>query len=304
MTLDLAAGRYLDEVGHEQKATGDLKRRLWVMVDCVGRHRLLREIDTASVATAIARRRGMGRRLPSPATVNRDLIDHTLRPLLNRARKVWGARSLQVIDWTSVRLREPKGIVREYSAAEIAAWRSELDPVTRLALDLLLTYGLRFGELMFLPGAVDGVQRRLTLTNRKAGDTHSVPLQPEHARLLAAMASTRKPTDTVFPYSKAGLYSRLRTGAARAGLGARAIHGARHHAATTLLRATGNLKLTQRLLGHASIQSTMRYAHATESDLRAAIDGLSGFSAPSPEARPEVGDHGARKPLNRKDIPR
>jgi integrase len=272
LTLDIAVSRYFDEVNHTLAEAVDLQRRINVVLDCVGKGKLLREIDTATIADAIRRRRKYPGRTPAPATVNRDLIDHTLRPLLNRARKVWGARSLPAIDWRAVRLKEPKGIVREFSDAEIDAWRDGLEPVPRLALDLMLTYGLRFGELFFLPADVDGVGARLTLRNRKAGDTLTIPLVPEHARTLAAMASTRQADEYVFPYTYWGLMSRLRTAAAKAKLGARAIHGARHHAATTLLRTTGNLKLTQRMLGHASIQSTMRYAHATESDLRDALN--------------------------------
>ena len=272
LTLDVAVSRYFDEVNHTLAEAVDLQRRINVVLDCVGKGKLLREIDTATIADAIRRRRKYPGRTPAPATINRDLIDHTLRPLLNRARKVWGAKSLPAIDWRAVRLKEPKGIVREFSDAEINAWRDGLEPVPRLALDLMLTYGLRFGELFFLPTDVDGVGARLTLRNRKAGDTLTVPLVPEHARVLAAMASTRQADQPVFAYTYWGLMSRLRTAAAKAGLGARAIHGARHHAATTLLRTTGNLKLTQRMLGHASIQSTMRYAHATESDLRDALN--------------------------------
>jgi len=271
LTLEIAVSRYYDEVNHTLNEAVDLQRRIDVVLDCVGKGKLLREIDTAAIADAIRRRRKYPGRTPAPATINRDLIDHTLRPLLNRARKVWGAKSLPAIDWRAVRLKEPKGIVREYSEAEINAWRDGLEPVPRLALDLMLTYGLRFGELFFLPADVDGVGARLTLRNRKAGDTLTIPLMPEHARTLAAMASTRQADETVFAFSYWGLMSRLRTTAAKAGLGARAIHGARHHAATTLLRSTGNLKLTQRMLGHASIQSTMRYAHATENDLRDAL---------------------------------
>lgn len=272
LTLDVAVSRYFDEVNHTLAEAVDLQRRINVVLDCVGKGKLLREIDTATIADAIRRRRKYPGRTPAPATINRDLIDHTLRPLLNRARKVWGAKFLPAIDWRAVRLKEPKGIVREFSDAEINAWRDGLEPVPRLALDLMLTYGLRFGELFFLPADVDGVGARLTLRNRKAGDTLTVPLVPEHARTLAAMASTRQADQPVFAYTYWGLMSRLRTAAAKAELGARAIHGARHHAATTLLRTTGNLKLTQRMLGHASIQSTMRYAHATESDLRDALN--------------------------------
>lgn len=285
LTLDMAVSRYFDEVNHTLAAEVQLKRRLDKVIACVGRQKLLREIDTATIAEAIRQRRKMLGRTPEPATINRDLIDHTLRPMLNRARKVWGARTLPAIDWRSVRLREPKGIVREYSDDELAAWRDALEPVPRFALDLMLTYGLRFGELFFFPAAVDGKAMRLTINavlgrngqvkTRKSGHSLSLPLRAEHARLLAAMASARKSDQTVFDFTYWGLHSRLRTAAAGAGLGERAIHGARHHAATKLLRSTGNLKLTQNLLGHASIQSTMRYAHATEDDLRSALNGLS-----------------------------
>lgn len=296
MTLDLAASRYWDEVNATIGEGTDLLRRLRVTLDCIGKGKLLKEIDTATIAQAIGRRRKSGKRAPSAATINRDLIDHTMRPLLNRARKVWGARSLPAIEWKAVRLREPKGRVREYTDKEVTAWRDLLEPVPRFALDLMLTYGLRFGELFFLAGAVDGAEMRLTinavvgrdgkLKTRKSGNSLTLPLRPEHARLLAAMASTRKANETVFDYGYWGLYSRLRTAASTAGLGERAIHGARHHAATKLLRATGNLKLTQTMLGHATIQSTMRYAHATEGDLRGALDGMSPIS---PEAKAEDG---------------
>lgn len=281
LTLELAVSRYYDEVSPTLSPGVDLQRRIDVVLDCVGKGKLLREIDTATIADAIKRRRRYPGRTPAAATVNRDLIDHTLRPLLNRARKVWGAKTLHAIDWRSVRLKEPKGIVREYSDAEVAAWRDGLEPIPRLALDLMLTYGLRFSELFFVGADVDGVGARLTLRNRKAGDTLTLPLLSEHARILAAMASTRSIDETVFPFSYWGLMSRFRTAAKKAGLGERAIHGARHHAATRLLRSTGNLKLTQRMLGHASIQSTMRYAHASEGDLRAALDSM---SRNSPEA--------------------
>lgn len=294
LTIDEAAGRYFDDKAGD--ATPKLQQRLRVMVDCIGKATLLREIDAAKVAEAIARRRGMGwnramrpgegpPRRPANGTVNRDLIDTTLRPLLNRARKVWGARTLHEIEWKSLRLKEPKGIVREYTAAEVASWRAELPEAYHLPLDILLTYGLRLGELFFLPADVDGVGMRLTVRGRKADDTLVIPLRKEHARVLAAMASTRKPDEAVIGFAYEQLAGRLRRAARRAGLqGGRHIHGSRHHAGTTILRATGNLKLAQRLLGHATIQSTARYAHALESDLRAAIDALPRNSPEVPKA--------------------
>ena len=52
---------------------------------------------------------------------------------------------------------------------------------------------------------------------------------------------------------------------------ARAVHDLRHHAGTDILRATGNLQLARKLLGHESLQSTMRYAHAYDDDLTEAL---------------------------------
>ncbi|MCX7898510.1 MAG: helix-turn-helix domain-containing protein [Methylocystis sp.] len=46
----------------------------------------------------------------------------------------------------------------------------------------------------------------------------------------------------------------------------------RHTAATRLTRETGNLKLTQKMLRHKRITTTARYAHATEDDLREAMN--------------------------------
>ena len=67
------------------------------------------------------------------------------------------------------------------------------------------------------------------------------------------------------------MHGRISRAAKRAGLEmGRVIHGARHHVGNRTLRKTGNLRLVQRLLGHATIQSTVRYAHknTTYADIR------------------------------------
>jgi integrase len=48
-------------------------------------------------------------------------------------------------------------------------------------------------------------------------------------------------------------------------------HDLRHTAATRIVRYTGNLKMAMRLLGHADISTTIRYAHVTDRDLRDAL---------------------------------
>ncbi len=61
----------------------------------------------------------------------------------------------------------------------------------------------------------------------------------------------------------------------RASKGAKGPHDLRHNGGMKMLRATGNLRVTQKLLGHASIQSTLVYAHAMEDDVKAGLAALS-----------------------------
>lgn len=308
MTIQEAANRYWEEKAQFGRAAKHTKRQLQVMMTCVGPNLRLKEIDAPDVMSAITKRRGLdlGRGKPSPTTVNRDMIDCTLRPLLNRARKVWKAKQLPEIDWSELRSNEPKGESREYTAAQEEAWKAQLEPVPRFALHLLLTYGLRFGELLMRPSAIDGERAVLTIEGkyRKNETVLTIPLMHEDARTLAAMAGRADALgfETILHHGEppvcldyGKLYYAIRKGAKRAGLTMpRIIHGARHHAATQVLRKTGNLKMAQRLLGHASITSTTRYAHVSDDDLRHAIDGL---SRNSPEAKPDT----TNKPMKRKD---
>lgn len=295
MTLEDAANRYWQEVASTKRAAKHTERQLRVMMTCVGPALKLREIDSPDVVTAIARRRGMmvGKRLPSNTTVNRDIIDATLRPLLNRARKVWKARQMPEIEWRELRLPEPKPQSREYSDAQVEAWKGALAPVPRFALHMLMTYGLRFGELIFRPEALVADRCQLVIEGkyRKNEETLTLALTQEDTRILAAMAGRAQALG--FPsvlhhgepavcltYGK--LYYALRKGAKDAGLTMpRMIHGTRHHAATRLLRHTENLKKVQKALGHASILSTARYANVSDADLRADFEAL---SRNSPEA--------------------
>ena len=61
----------------------------------------------------------------SNATINRDLIDQTSRPMLRFA-----AHNLEIpvkpIVWRELRLPEPKGRTRTFNTQELAAWRANL----------------------------------------------------------------------------------------------------------------------------------------------------------------------------------
>ena len=75
-----------------------------------------------------------------------------------------------------------------------------------------------------------------------------------------------------YPLTAAGLEEAFSTALKNAGVTNFRFHDPRHTAATQLLRATGNLRLVQKLLGHAKIETTMKYAHVTDDDLALAME--------------------------------
>ena len=70
-----------------------------------------------------------------------------------------------------------------------------------------------------------------------------------------------------YPITLAGLrahWHRLRKAAGVTGF---RFHDFRHDLATKALRETGNLKLVQRMLNHADIRHTLRYAHVLDEEV-------------------------------------
>lgn len=321
LTIDEAAGKWWAEVGIGRGDAKDVERRIANLVALIGKSKTIGEIDQSVVAGAIEKRRGQvlvrGKKdgakqyLPSNATVNRDIID-TLRPILRRARTHWATASaphgLPEINWGDLRMKEPRALSRIYSAEDRLRWIAACDEDLRLALEIMLTYGLRFGELFFSPAALalDGDEPTLTLQKgRKRDVILHLPLRLDHARALAAKHS--RAVEAELPhlwffqgrkkleaYAYAQVEYRISKAADDAGIsGARRIHGARHHAASTILKRTSNLKAVQGLLGHASINSSQRYAHVLTADLRAALEddipqnspGAAGNQKPQTKAR-------------------
>lgn len=304
MTLDDATGKWWREVGIGRGDAVDVERRITTLLGIMGKDTLLGDIDQATVSRAIETRRGqtMVRSkkenakayLPSNATVNRDVVE-TLRPVLRRARTHWAGKDdhgLPEIDWRALRLREPRALSRLYGSDEKSRWIEACDEDVRLALEILLTYGLRFGELFFSPASLtlDPIQPVLTLQKgRKRDVLLQLPLRLDHARALAARQSRAEAAgldhlwffekvilgETVLVnYTYSQMEYRLDKAATAAGVtGGRRIHGARHHAGSTLLKRTGgNMKAVQSLLGHATINSSQRYAHVLIDDLRKALE--------------------------------
>lgn len=304
LTLDQAAARWWDEHGATLKGGDRLESRIERVVQLIGPTTIIREITTKVVARAIERRRGQTRvhsaakdaceYLPSDSTVNRDMID-TLRPILNRARRTWEAK-LPEIDWAALRRPEPKPRPTEFAGDDYERMLAEVRPHWHPMIDFARRYGVRLAELFFSLDDLDVSDlenARVKLRERKGDDDHVIPLLPEDAGLMAARLGRARVAklETVWfrekrlpgpggkvilkPLTYGGLEIAVRRAMTRSGLreakGMRGIHATRHHAAMQTLRATKNIRVAQKLLGHADIKSTMVYAHAIEDDVRDAL---------------------------------
>jgi hypothetical protein len=312
MPLKEACSKFWTEVGERRGDATEVWHRLKIVQRLLGEDTPLGKIGQYEINQAIVRRRGetykkgkdrIGRggklikakEYPlTDSTVNRDIIE-TLRPVLRRARSHWTptgtVHGLPDIDWTILRLSEPRGLVQTYTPAERAAWIEAAkvwgDDID-LGVDMLLTYGMRFGELFFPLSALRFDPDKPTLVlqkGRKVDVYHEIPLSPEHARRLAAryaQAKAAKLPHVWFylegrdrkAFTPGMVEYRISKAADNAGLQqARRIHGMRHDSATAILAKSGNMKVAQALLGHASMSSTQRYAHASTDQVREHLHG-------------------------------
>lgn len=277
------------------KAEATVGFRLNIMLRHFDGDALISTIGAAEVQAAISRRRVETTRqgkLPSNSTVNRDLIDTTLRPILRFA-----GRNLELkvreIPWSDLRLKEPKGRTRTFSGDEIDAWRASMPEWHRPLFDFINRYGVRLTEAFFPLDAIDVVGGRVALRARKNGGTHYLPLLPDDLSNMKARMGRARDADlsTVWFRQKPdgklqAITPRGHQAASQAALkaakivDARPVHDRRHHAATTALKASGNLAVVKQLLGHESITSTARYAHVSDADVLAAL----GHKSPHTEA--------------------
>lgn len=304
LTIDAAAARWYDEVGKSLKSATDLERSLDLVVMCFGARTKLREIDSARVSAAILARRampaeyrsksGVSTKAVKAATVNRQVVD-VARRILRRAALHWGARNLQAVDWSALRLNEGAKRQRELSEDESARLDAAvLRPYWREFRDFLGTYGLRLSEMFFTPDQVqliDGVVR-VRIRERKDGSTYSIVLLPEDGRRMLSRKSraeaagfttvwyqehrpyrrARKrpslppPPAKLIPMTYNGARAALRRVIKRSGVSNLTIHDHRHDVATKLTRKAG-IAIAQAQLGHSDISTTQRYVTVADADL-------------------------------------
>jgi site-specific recombinase XerD len=143
------------------------------------------------------------------------------------------------------------------------------EPRDEILVRLLLATGLRLSEALGLEvGDVD-LGRGEIRVRRAKGDRPRVAYIP--AELGARLAAWVEGRDgRLFPVSARHAQRRIGEMAREAGVVASA-HSLRHSMAMRVYRKTGDLEVVRATLGHASIQTTTRYARCDEGAVRRAV---------------------------------
>jgi integrase len=177
-------------------------------------------------------------------------------------------------------------------------------PEWKAFLVLALRTGLRVGELLGLKWAdVDLVAGRLMVRRTvwrdleclpKGGRAREVPLSNEAVAVLKEHRHLKGPYVFCEPDGTRLTHSRVKNvvprACQRAGLAKRlTTHGLRHSFASHLVMRGASLKAVQELLGHESIEMTLRYSHLTPDVKREAVRLLDRRVAPGDIQETEEG---------------
>jgi len=211
----------------------------------------------------------------SPATVNRELA--CLKTLFQKA-----------IEWKKAE-DNPAKKVRRYREMERERILNPeeaqiLLDVAALHLKTILTIalntGMRRSEILGLRWkSVIFAKRYIHIENSKNGKSRNVPMNPIVFNALKDMDKTHE--FVFYNHKTKGPIKSVKTAFIAAykkvGIKNLRFHDLRHTAATRMIESGIDLVTVSKILGHSSIQMTMRYAHPTPENMQKAVDKLGEF---------------------------
>jgi integrase len=255
------AGKTLQEIGPEQVERFKAQRK----TDFVTRFK-------ATKKTPIA-----------PATINRELA--CLKTLFSKAVE-WGRIEKNTVR-TVKKFKEDNVRERILTAEEAQRLIESASASIRPVLIIALNTGMRKNEILCLKWAnVDYLRGYILIETSKSGKSRKIPMNgavssalmglPHVAEFVFYNPETKAPIKDI----KTAFKAACRKAKANPkdekdpGIVGLRLHDLRHTAATWMIQAGVDIVTVSRILGHASIQMTMRYAHPTPENMRQAVDRL------------------------------
>ena len=248
-----------------------------------------RPITTINLRTYHVSRAARGLTVPLDTASRQDLADWLgAQAWMPATRRSWRASLVMYYRFLSEELElrpdnpaarlpsvaVPRGVPRPAPEEIYWAALAAADPRARLAMLLAGQCGLRRGEIARLhtndlEQDLTGYSLRVT---GKGGHTRMVPLPDEERALEFLLRRTE--AGWIFPSPAGGHLTAEYVGklVSRSLPKGRACHTLRHRFATTVYRATHDIRATQELLGHARPETTAIYTQVAPADLRLAVN--------------------------------
>lgn len=310
-TFDAAAESYWQMKGrHASDSKGD-EERLARLLEMIGPNRHIDEISELDLSKAIQVRRNQGSlrgenfRPLSNSTINRT-VTQLFKRVHAHARRVMKVEVAE-IDWRAVTLPESEPRSRELSQEEEERLFEHLRADFHALVRFSLATGLRKADAVSVRRKdIDLTNRILTVkvkSDRPGRKTHRIPITESLAKLLTTEMA-RHNHDQVFCFQPHDHRGMPITGAplkpitlpALRAVWVKAIkaaqledfrwHDLRHTAGSRCARVAG-LNVTKEMLGHESISTTTRYAHATRDDVRKAMEQMGVSPSETPGIVPD-----------------
>jgi len=295
ITVDEAAGLYQDHA-ELLPSWPTIRYMLRALVAGLGPNRLLSEVTQRELQIYFARRRDSR----SNASVNREV---------ENARSMWRHAKESRYDigemptWKQLLLKVPAKPPRELELAEerklFLAMRADVAD----AVEFLLKSGWRRSEVLNLRWSDVSIPRKSAITRIKGGDIVSRPPTTALVEIIARQPQCEDEEGKPFVFTYVCQKSRgkrrkgkrcpltptaLRKPFAAAKEAAEIenfrIHDLRHTRGTRIVRATGSLAAAKEALKHKRIETTLRYAHVLDDDVRNALDASESRHSPDQPA--------------------
>jgi integrase len=309
LQLDHVADRYWVDIGQHHAGADNTERDLARLVEYFSKTKLLPEITDDDVRKLVSWRRGHkvpGKdQLISNATVNRSTTE-VVKKLFTYCKGL-GVRFDREPKWRTHTLPEPVEHVRELHDDEAErldqAMRDDYAPLFAFAH----TTGLRQRECVTLRWSEVNWRTKQIVKLGKGGKRVTTPitttvrsilwpLQGHHPEFVFTYVAERSRDGRAkgerYPLTLSGLKTRWRRTRKAAAVTGFRFHDFRHDFASKVLRSTGNLKLVQKALNHASISTTGRYAHVLDDEVAAALERVARDTKSRTKSRTKLRDAG------------
>ena len=207
----------------------------------------------------------------STSTANRHLT--LIKAIFNKA-KAWGTFHGENPCAAVKKKREPNHRLRYLSEPEIKTLTENCHPRLYPVVACALMTGMRRGELLNLDWRdIDFGSNVIQILKSKSGKPREIPMMPTLRAILENLGTPH--TGNVFNLPAIMLRRYFARALAAPSITSFRFHDLRHTFASHFAMKVKDIPALQKILGHASIQMTMRYAHLSDTHTAATMTQLS-----------------------------